>query len=162
MNSEHAWRKDTGGELILIDVLAGRMMGGFNAMGGRLYLTPKRLYFVPLIRRANLKKSSAAAGLAADLRGWDFHPQQFLNFAIMPLTGDIDMPLDRVVNIEPKRKFSLNITCNTSGSVRVREFAIFTGGWNRREECIQARDRLLTEVLKARKSLPHDPGKTGS
>jgi hypothetical protein len=61
-------------EPVVAQQVAGRLMGGINAMGGVLMLTDRRLVFVPLISKAGLKLSNKAAKASQKLHDWDFSP----------------------------------------------------------------------------------------
>jgi hypothetical protein len=128
--------------------VAGRLAGGMNLMGGTLMLTRSRIAFVPVIRRAALKRSSQAAGLSQHLHGWDIHPQKLLNKAIMPLTKTIEIPLNRIQEIAASRRCALLISWNDSTKLRAMEFGIsatrYSPIWN--PENIASRDRLLAEI----------------
>jgi hypothetical protein len=139
-------------ETVVTHQFAGRLVRGLNLMGGRLVLTDRRLFFVPLISREGLAVSSRAAGRAKRLHDWDIHPQQLLNRLVQPLTGRIEMPLQQVSTLEATRRCALKVTWTTSGTVRSTEFAIFAKPmspiWNKAN--VASRDLFKAAVEAAR------------
>ena len=144
-------------ERILAGTRAGRLAyKTFNMTGGFLYLTARRLIFVPYINRKGIELSSSAAKLSAKLHDWPVHPQQVFNLALKPLSAVIEislLDLRSVEPTEPRKQAALRFSWDKRERSRTIEFAMYAKLWlPSRTENLATRDSFLAEVKKARRS----------